>query len=294
MINYYKGGVNFMNYLIYNPLSRNNRTAKDQTKFIKKIKSCLPNDQEFLLQSVLDIKDVNSFIAKIVETDKVIIIGGDGTLNHIANSYNFDNYPYNNIYLFKYGTGNDFRRSFQSKEPLINITTSLQHLPQITLNGKAIKFLNGAGLGLDGLISKYANVRKSKQAYYKAALKAFRDIKPYDLKVTSDNNTYEFQKVWMALFMNAPYIGGGMKVAPNINRFDPYLDLVIISNISKLKILFLFPLIYCGKHLKLKKYVKVIRGKHFEVLADGCKFVQTDGETLENKTGFTITAGLKD
>lgn len=278
-----------MNYLLYNPLSRNNRTAKDKDRFVSKILKCLDNkDKEISLHSVLDIHSSEELISKINKNDKVIVIGGDGTLNHMVNNYNFDNYPYENIYLFKYGTGNDFRRSFKTKEPLINITKAFRFLPEIIVDGKKRKFLNGAGLGLDGLISKYANERKSRQAYYRATIKAFHDIKPYDLEVTSDGKKYMFNNVWMALFMNAPYIGGGMKVAPNINRFDQALDLVIISNISKFKILFLFPTIYKGKHTRLKKYVTIIRGQNFEVKANGCKYLQTDGEVLENKTGFKI------
>ena len=54
------------------------------------------------------------FVSTINKDDEIILVGGDGTLNHFAN-YVYGKGFENNFYLFRAGTGNDFVKKFLFK-----------------------------------------------------------------------------------------------------------------------------------------------------------------------------------
>jgi hypothetical protein len=55
----------------------------------------------------------------------------------------------------------------------------------------------------------------------------------------------------VAAFANAPAYGGGMLIAPNARLDDSKLDVCVVSDINKFKLVCLFPTIYFGWHLGL-------------------------------------------
>ena len=73
-----------MNYILYNPLSS---TGKGEES-IKKIKKIMKKkDDEFESLNIIEVsKDIESFTSKLNEEDQIIVVGGDGTLHHFANS----------------------------------------------------------------------------------------------------------------------------------------------------------------------------------------------------------------
>ena len=77
-INYKKG--NQMNYLLFNPLSKNgtDRKIKDEAKL--KLNKQFPQLEEI---NVIDLK-IENFIKNLHDEDILILVGGDGTLNHFG------------------------------------------------------------------------------------------------------------------------------------------------------------------------------------------------------------------
>ena len=79
--------------------------------------------------------------------------------------------------------------------------------------------------------------------------------KPCNATVNVDGKEYNFKNVWLATTMKGRFFGGGMKIAPNQDRFDKdnKLSVIIVHNLNKLSIIKLFPTIFEGKHIKYKK-----------------------------------------
>ncbi len=280
-----------MNYVLFNPLSRNGKGKSQQKRYTKLIKKILGLDAQYTFLSLIEL-DYNYLLTKITNDDKIIFVGGDGTINRIVNTIDFKDYPYDNLYLLKFGTGNDFIRSLNTKEKLIKITNFLKNLPIIKYNEQEQKFINGVGIGLDGLIVHIVNSGKSKnkKAYFRAAFKAFKRHKPNNLHISVDGKDYHFANSWAAVVMNSEYFGGGMKIAPGAKRDDNLLHLVIVHTISKRKLFWIFPSIYSGKHLKYKNYVSVIKGYNFNILSDSKWYVQVDGDEISNLTSFSVAS----
>ena len=73
-------------------------------------------DDEFESLNIIEVsKDIESFTSKLNEEDQIIVVGGDGTLHHFANSIR-NITKTNRLLLYKGGTGNDFGREFKKKK----------------------------------------------------------------------------------------------------------------------------------------------------------------------------------
>ena len=145
-----------MRYLLYNPLSgKENRPRKEAECY--EVASDVPTE----LISITEVSDLRVFFENLKPCDDVVIFGGDGTLNKIANLLS-DSLISNPIYYHPCGTGNDFARDIgigEGKEPVL-INDYIQGLPTVTINGESHKFINGVGFGIDGYCCEVGDVLK--------------------------------------------------------------------------------------------------------------------------------------
>ena len=77
-------------------------------------------------------------------------------------------------------------------------------------------------------------------------------------------------------------------VAPNQDRSNKTLSVVVYMTMSKLKALIAFPSIFKGEHIKKEKMVKVFEGKEIEVKFDVPCALQIDGETVLNVSSYKV------
>ena len=92
-----------MTYALYNPFA-GNQTCEEQSKKLREFYS--PDELEF--RSMADI-NYSEFFPSLNADDKVIICGGDGTLNRFVNDTR-DIAITNDILYYAAGSGNDFLR----------------------------------------------------------------------------------------------------------------------------------------------------------------------------------------
>lgn len=62
-------------------------------------------------------------------------------------------------------------------------------------------------------------------------------FKPRHVSIEVDSQKYEFDNIWLAPTMNGRYYGGGMNIAPNQDRLQDKLSVVVYMSKSKLKAL---------------------------------------------------------
>lgn len=266
-----------MDILLYNPLSRNGKNEK----FIQKIIHHLKKDgRPVVSYSILAIDDVDLFLSGCHEDDRIIIVGGDGTINHLANRIYEVNYP-QQLFLYQAGTGNDFVRSLRTKEKIVPIKSHIKKLPYVMFQEKKRYFLNGVGAGLDGMIGYLVNhskYKKNKLNYFRHAFEGFAKFKPIAATITIDGLEIREEKLWFASMMNSQYFGGGMKIAPQARRDQHDLDLVILKDIPKWLLIIIFPTIYLGWHVHFKRWVKVYKGHDISIAFDKPTYLQIDGD----------------
>lgn len=276
-----------MYVILYNPLSRNGRSKHRLNKLKKYL---IKKNIEYKFIDLTTIDDVETFLNEYKKASSFVIVGGDGTLNVLANKIQNINIE-QNIYLYKAGTGNDFLRSLKNRKGLVDIKKYLYNLPKVYFNDEERYFLNGAGLGLDGLVVSKVNkskYKKNKFNYFRHTLEAFKEFKPVKANVVVDNKEYNIDKTWLIAGMNDKFFGGGMKIAPKASRTSDKLDLVIVKTASKFMLFLIFPIIYLGLHKYFKRYVKIIRGNNIEINFDRKVYLQVDGEEYKDIKNIII------
>ena len=275
-----------MVYLLYNPLTQNGEGEKMKNQAKIDLKDSFPRFEEI---NVLELQ-VEEFLKRLQPEDTLILVGGDGTLNHFAN-YAYEKKIDIPMFLYKAGTSNDFLRDIEAKEKLVPILPYLQKLPKVTINGQSRYFINGIGYGIDGMVCEIADEMKAKGIkninYTAISIKLLLGkYKCANAIVFVDGREYHYKKVWIASAMFGRYYGGGMMVAPTQNRTSGRLSFVVMHKSGKLRTLMTFSAIFKGGHLKRKKYCSLMEGNRIDVRFDKPMALQIDGEVVKNVTSY--------
>ena len=237
--------------------------------------------------------DYAAYLRGLAPEDEVVLVGGDGTLNYFINAVRGTEIK-NKVYLLGSGTGNDFFNDIDrqpGEEVLIN--PYLDKLPTVYVNGMEKLFINNMGFGIDGYCCEVADQIKEKNPqekidYSGIAIKGLLfHFKPCHAEITVDGVKHEFDHVWIAPTMKGKYYGGGMKMAPEQDRFSSRLSVVVYHCRSKLKALIAFPSIFKGEHVQKKDLVSVFTGNEIKVKFSRPCAAQIDGETVLNVTEYT-------
>jgi diacylglycerol kinase family enzyme len=78
---------------------------------------------------------------------------------------------------------------------------------------------------------------------------------------------------------NGNYFGGGMRIAPNAVVDDGLIDIVGVTNMAKIRLLYHFPKIYKGEHLKIDTVCHHV-SERISVSSDRDVIIQMDGEVV--------------
>ena len=277
-------------YVLYNPMAGNGRGEETA----KKLKELYPSDELFF-RNVTEMGNLPGFLDALGGEDRVILCGGDGTLNHFVND--LDGYaPQNEILLYGAGTGNDFMndRGLPNDAAPFAINEYLVDLPTVTVNGMTRRFINGIGYGIDGYCCEVGDELREKSDkpidYTGIAIKGLLfHFKPCDATVTVDGKTETFRRVWLASTMFGKCYGGNMRPTPDQDRSKTdQVSVIVYHNCGKLKALMAFPDFSAGKQAKHGKIMKIIPGKEVTVTFSRPCALQIDGETVKNVTTYTV------
>ena len=281
-----------MQYVIYNPLA-NNKTGLASAKTF--LDGKIDSDVEYKDVTAMD--DVGAFVGNLTADDRIILAGGDGTINRFVNALNGT--PACVIDYLAAGSGNDFANDVKARGELngdfIRLNKYIEDLPTVTVNGMTKKFINGIGFGIDGYCCEKGDEFRAKSDkpvnYTGIAVKGVLfHFKPRNATVTVDGKTVSFKKTWLAASMKGKFYGGGMMVAPEQDRFadDKQVSVVVWHGTGRLTTLMRFPKIFKGEHVKFTKMINIYNGSEVTVAFDKPTALQIDGETVLNVTEYTV------
>jgi len=272
--------------ILHNPLSSNRKSRRKTKKFVRQFKRA---KKAFVVRSTLKIDNLLEYLNERPQITDILLLGGDGSINYLINSIDITQIK-QNIYLAKSGSGNDFLRSLKQKK------SAKATIGQARLDdSKTVQFINGCGLGFDGLVCHYVNNdrKKNKISYF---INVYRSLIHYQAKsitVNVDGEETTYQKAYIASIQNGRYFGGGMKAAPKADITDENYYIIIVHNINKLLLQILLMTIYPGWHQKLTRYVTILKGKHIRVQLSDPTYFQADGEVIENVQTIDVKAKSK-
>jgi len=276
-----------MDLILYNPLSKNSKSNVYTHKLIQYYKK---NKIPFRIKSILKIDDIRVFLEKKDHFNNVILLGGDGTINRFVN--NIADYDIKqDIYLKSNGSGNDFLRSLKSNDQKTQKVMKVKYD-----TGAETYFVNGVGMGIDGLVTSTVNQaeKKGKFRYMLYTLKSLMKYIPEPATIIADGKEYKYDKVYLVTLNNGRYFGGGMEITPNADITDENLDVIIVHTIKRFFIFMIFFTIYLGLHTKFKKYVTSFKAKKVKVTFTTPQISQADGENESDVTSMVAEYSKKD
>ena len=281
-------------YILYTPHAGHGSSADKATELAKKYEG------NVTLFDMTEIADYAALLSPLGETDRVIVCGGDGTLNRFVNDTDGIEFACE-VYYFAMGTGNDFLHDLGMQpgaDPIL-VNKYIKDLPVTHVNGKKFRFFNNVGYGIDGYCCEVGDklkVTSTKPVNYTAiAIKGLLfHYKPKKATVVVDGKTYTFKKVWLATAMKGRYYGGGMMSAPYQDRLaeDGKVSVVVFHGKGRIGTLLDFPKFSAGKHGdKPMKDITVLTGYDITVSYDKPAAVQVDGETVLDVHTYRVLAG---
>ena len=280
-------------YVLYNPLAGHGDSKQESAKLLESLEG------EVLHIDITEIYDYRALLGPLDEQDRVILCGGDGTINRFVNATEGIELKCD-VHYYALGTGNDFLKDLglEVGAAPFSIKKYLQNLPVVEINGEKHRFLNGIGFGIDGYCCEVGDKLKAAGEkninYTGIAIKGLLfHYKPSTATVTVDGVTHTYKKAWIAATMKGRYYGGGMMTAPAQDRLDEKgeVTLVLFYGKGRLKTLIAFPSIFEGRHVEKKSMVAVHSGKEITVRFERPASLQIDGETVLGVSEYRVRAG---
>lgn len=276
-------------YVLFNPFASNGCGEESS----KRIEQYLIGE-EMIFTDMTKIGNYESFFAGLGQDDRIVLCGGDGTLNHFVNDCK-GKVPANDIYMFPVGTGNDFLLDLGYKGncgPVL-INKYLDNLPWVEVNGERYFFVDNVAYGIDGWVCEVADQKKASDSNAKinyttiAISGLLGKYKPCNAKINVDGEEHSYNRVWMAPSMNGRFFGGGMMVTPMQDRLNKEntITLMLFAEGNRFEIATGFPKIFGGKHVN-NKHAFFFTGHDITVEYDEPRAVQIDGEVILGVTKY--------
>jgi diacylglycerol kinase (ATP) len=237
-----------------------------------------------------DADDARYLVAAAIEhgTDAVVVTGGDGVISNALQVLAGTDVP---LGIIPAGTGNDHAREFgiPTKDPdaaadiVIDGWTETIDLGRIQCgNGRKKSdkwFGTVAATGFDSLVTDRANRMRwphGRLRYYIAMFAELSQLRLLPYRMVLDGNQEIDTGMTLAAFGNTRSYGGGMLICPNADRTDGLLDITMVHEASRIKLVRLFPTAIKGTHVELDE-VRTARARSIHVECPGIN-VYADGD----------------
>ena len=190
----------------------------------------------------------------------LVLVGGDGLIGLVLQVSEARALP---IGVVPAGSGNDFARQFRLPSlprAAVERILSSEHAP-LTVDLGIVErpghdarwFAGGLSIGIDAAINRRANAIRlplGPLRYQLALLIELATLKPRRFTVRTDAFERSFTGL-LATVMNTRSIGGGIPLAPRASVHDGLLNLVEVTDGTKLRILSVLGLLARAKHENL-------------------------------------------
>lgn len=222
----------------------------------------------------------------------IIAIGGDGTIHEVVNGAA----QYQSVYIgvVGAGSGNDFARGFSTfthardiEHFVLNPITDARDYGIVQHNQQKRVFVNNCGVGFDAFVGITANESRLKNRLNKVGLgqlsyvyyvvRTLMTFQTFEICILQNGQKKTYQNVWFATVSNQPYFGGGMNLSPTSKTDDGFLELTIVNQISKWKLLLIFGTVFFAKHTNFKEITQ-LSSEAFTLQFDADLLCHADGE----------------
>lgn len=232
--------------------------------------------------------------------DTIVAAGGDGTYQEVINGMMLANpqactngQVIGKLGILPVGSGCDFTWSVGISGDLTTACIQLARgqtrrvdLVRLTVDGKTRYYNNELGIGFEAVVTE--KVKKIKYLrglalYLPVVLECILiTLKPARAIVECelDNEIHRLEGRYLMIDVcNGGRAGGSFFVAPEAHAGDGLLDLIIVPQIPRLRMLALVPHFLRGTHIK-QPDVQTMRARRVTIISQDGLFAHADGEMI--------------
>lgn len=231
--------------------------------------------------------------------DRVVALGGDGTVNEVVNGF-FENgeriAPNAAFGFLPCGTGGDFRKTLGVSNAFATAVACLAadrrrridvgRIDHATAaGGKGVRmFANIASFGMSGVVDRALNGSKKRfgsLSFFWATTKTTLRYTNQRVTLRCDDDDPIDLTINTVAVANGQFFGGGMQIAPNAALDDGLFDVVSIGDVGIRELVMNSRRLYKGTHLELPKishrHARVVTAE--AVIPGDVVELDVDGET---------------
>jgi diacylglycerol kinase (ATP) len=211
---------------------------------------------------------------------RVVVCGGDGTINEVASALVHTAVP---LGVLPFGRGNDLARALALPtrlDPALAVLAGgvVRRIDVGMVNDRV--FCTVAAAGFDAEVAHRVRTgiwhRAGRVGYVLGVIRSLASLEARLVHLEGEFGRRDGRYL-LAAVSNTGWYGGGIQIAPNAQPDDGLLDCCLVREISRIKLLRLFPLAYRGGHLRYPE-VEIVRTRRLRVTVEGQWPIITDGE----------------
>lgn len=269
---------------IINPAAGSRDRTKEYTAAIERI--CTTRKLDFRIEVSSAPGECRRLAREAAETGnayRIYACGGDGTLNEVVSgAAGFDNVS---VTVYSGGSGNDFVKLFSDPKAFFDL--------ERLLDAEEVSFdlircnddfsLNICSVGLDARIgTDVANYKRIPllsgfRAYaVSTVVNVCRGIAEHYV-VEVNGQTIDADHTLICA-CNGRYYGGGFNPVPEADPTDGLLDVLLITNVSRLKVAQVIGLFKSGRYAELPDLVRHVKTDRLVIHCDKPSAINLDGE----------------
>jgi diacylglycerol kinase (ATP) len=222
--------------------------------------------------------------------DRVVSVGGDGTMNEVAQALVGGTVP---LALIPCGSGNGLARNLgipldpiRALELAADPGAAIRSMDSATANGRP--FFNAMGLGFDAEVSRRFGEGTSRglPAYASSVIREFSGRRTQRCTITSDGIRRELDILLIAV-ANSDQYGNGAVIAPGARVDDGLLDLVAVGPVGVWGALALAVRMFAGGFDRAAGVTR-LGGTRFLIERPAAGIIHADGEWREEPASVEV------
>jgi YegS/Rv2252/BmrU family lipid kinase len=236
--------------------------------------------------------------------DRVIAMGGDGTVHEVVNGImQVPEHKRPILGVVPVGSGNDFAHGIRAtmlsdqalRRALDGEATTIDLGLMTDGDGRREYFDNTLGIGFGATVTIRSHrlpLLRGFLMYLTAVLQTIIiDHNPITMQIETDTEKWE-QKVIYLVLCNGPREGGGFLIAPEAEIDDGILHYAMITDVSRPMMFRIVPEVMKGTHGRFKQ-VKMGTCKKFTLTASRPLYIHADGEIFSGPGSDVRNVGFE-
>ena len=220
--------------------------------------------------------------------DLVVAVGGDGTVNEVAQALVGSGVA---LGIIPMGSGNGLARELGISMKIKDSRKTLNKGKNIELDVCRLndqRFLCTSGIGFDAMIAYKMSKAASRgfTKYVKLVIRESLTFKPIKVKMSMDGQTTE-KSVFLITFANASQFGNNAYIAPEASMTDGIIDVVVVRKFFKIWMPVFAVALFSGK-INWLPFVDCYKARQIDIEMAKTPYFHFDGEPGELKLPASV------